>query len=94
MDIIYSKCYNGVIMVGGFADAWHGLWRLPVATILWKLPTGPGVLFGRVAGAGTASYYLPARVSLEGAEVRPGLRRGPAQCLAALAKSQLGRREG
>ncbi len=20
MDIIYSKCYNGVIMVGGFAD--------------------------------------------------------------------------
>ncbi len=21
MDTIYSKCYNGVIMVGGFADA-------------------------------------------------------------------------
>ena len=20
MDIIYSKCYNGVVMVGGFAD--------------------------------------------------------------------------
>ena len=25
-------------------ESWHGLWRLPVATILWKLPTGPGVL--------------------------------------------------
>ena len=22
MDIIYSKCYTGVIMVGGFADVW------------------------------------------------------------------------
>ncbi len=27
MDIIYSKCYNGVIMVGGFADAFGVAWE-------------------------------------------------------------------
>ncbi len=28
MDIIYSKCYNSVIMVGGFADEGRLGWRL------------------------------------------------------------------
>jgi hypothetical protein len=27
MGIIYSKCYNGVIMVGGFADDSVKLWK-------------------------------------------------------------------
>ena len=33
MDIIYSKCYNGVIMVGGFADVGTAInWHKPVCT--------------------------------------------------------------